>query len=248
MLAVKEVYKSFGRHQALRGINLQLPVNRTTALIGPSGSGKSTLLRIVMGLIDPDPGGHVDWEGTPIHSGVALELRRRMGYVRQDGGLFLHLTAQENIELVPKYLRWTEDRRRTRLAELCELARLEPTLLKKFPSQLSGGQRQRVSLMRALVLDPGLLLLDEPLGALDPLIRGELQEELRELFKRLGKTVVLVTHDLAEAGFLGDHLVLLDEGKIVQAGPLSDLIQNPANDFVRRFVGAQRSLAEVLFS
>lgn len=177
-----------------------------------------------------------------------LGLRRRMGYVIQSGGLFPHLSARANVELLARHVGWSAPRRAERMAELAELVHLDPGLLERYPLQLSGGQRQRVSLMRALMLDPDLLLLDEPLGALDPMIRAELQRDLREIFDRLGKTVVLVTHDLLEAGYFARRIVLMAEGRIVQQGSYSDLRERPASDLVRRFLAAQRSETDVLDS
>jgi osmoprotectant transport system ATP-binding protein len=191
------------------------------------------------GLIQPDSG-VVAFEGVPVTPANARELRRRIGFVVQDGGLFPHLTARGNVTLMARHLGWNRARIDKRLAELTALTRFPEVLLDNYPVQLSGGQRQRVSLMRALMLDPALLLLDEPLGALDPLIRSDLQADLRSIFQTLHKTVVLVTHDLAEAGFLGDTLVLLLAGRIVQQDSFSNLIQAPADAFVTRFINAQR--------
>jgi osmoprotectant transport system ATP-binding protein len=169
-------------------------------------------------------------------------LRRRMGYVVQSGGLFPHLCARDNVTLAARHLGMPRETMARRLDELRELARLPADALERYPAQLSGGQCQRVSLMRALMLDPAVLLLDEPLGALDPMIRRELQDELRRIFMTLHKTVVLVTHDLEEARFLGDRIVLLDEGRIEQDGTYEDLLERPASSFVERFVNAQRRL------
>jgi len=177
---------------------------------------------------------------------TAVELRRRMGYVIQDGGLFPHLTAAGNITLMARYLGWSRARVRDRLTELAELTHFPPEGLDRFPVQLSGGQRQRVSLMRALMLDPEVLLLDEPLGALDPMIRSGLQRELKSIFRTLRKTVILVTHDIGEAGFFGDEIVLLREGRAVQRGSLEDLVRTPAEAFVTDFVNAQRTPLETL--
>jgi osmoprotectant transport system ATP-binding protein len=239
------VRKRYGASEVLRGIDLDVEAGASTVLIGPSGCGKSTLLRLMIGLLLPDEG-EVVFEGTPLQRAQLPSLRRRMGYVIQDGGLFPHLRARDNVRLMARQLGWSARRIDARLDELAELTRFPGGALDRFPVELSGGQRQRVSLMRALMLDPDLLLLDEPLGALDPMIRAELQEDLRAIFRRLGKTVVLVTHDLGEAGFLGDRIVLLREGRIVQAGPLAELVRTPADDFVRRFVHAQRSPLEGL--
>ncbi len=206
----------------------------TTVLIGPSGCGKSTLLRLMIGLVEPSAG-QVRFEGRP----VDFEARRRIGYVIQEGGLFPHLSARRNVSLMADFLgRPSADR----VEALAELVKLPLAMLERRPDELSGGQRQRVSLMRALMLDPPLILLDEPLGALDPMIRAELQSELREIFRRLGKTVVMVTHDLAEAAWFADEILLLREGRVVQRGTLEDLVERPAEDFVVRFVQAQRGL------
>jgi osmoprotectant transport system ATP-binding protein len=239
LLELQGVSKAYNGRPALRPTNLAIPAGQTTVLIGPSGCGKSTVLRLLLGLIRPDTG-NVRFAGAPIGVDNSLELRRRMGYVVQDGGLFAHLTARANIALLARYLGWPEPRIHARLMELIDLTHFPADGLDHYPIQLSGGQRQRVGLMRALMLDPDVLLLDEPLGALDPIIRSDLQVDLRRIFRALGKTVVLVTHDLAEAGFFGDLIILLRDGKIVQQGTLTDLTQTPADPFVTRFVKAQR--------
>jgi osmoprotectant transport system ATP-binding protein len=175
-----------------------------------------------------------------------LALRRRIGYVIQDGGLFPHLRVRDNLALLPRHLRWSRSRIDARADELRDLMQLPPDVFARYPGELSGGQRQRVAVMRALMTDPPALLLDEPLGALDPLVRFELQERLRELFRAMHKTVIVVTHDLAEAAYLAPRLVLMQHGHIVQDGSASDYAQHPANDFVRRFVTAQRSMMQPL--
>ena len=243
MLQLRGVSKAFGGLPALQPTDLDVAAGRTTVLIGPSGCGKSTLLRLMIGLIEPDEGS-VRFEGEAFAAENALALRRRMGYVIQDGGLFPHMTARENVGLMARHLRWDENRIATRLAVLVELTHFPEDGLERYPVQLSGGQRQRVSLMRALMLDPKVLLLDEPLGALDPMVRSELQTELRRIFRALGKGVVLVTHDMGEAGFFGDEIVLMRGGRIVQKGVFSDFLQRPAEPFVTHFVNAQRSPLE----
>jgi osmoprotectant transport system ATP-binding protein len=245
MFELSGVSKSYGRQQALHSINLMVPPGQTTVLIGPSGCGKSTLIRLMIGLLHPDAGS-VRFDGNIISADNVQRLRFRMGYVVQDGGLFPHLTARGNVTLMARYLGWNPQRIETRLAELVELTRFPADALLRYPAQLSGGQRQRISLMRALMLDPDVLLLDEPLGALDPIIRSDLQTDLRRIFQALAKTVVLVTHDLGEAGFFGDLVVLLRGGKIVQQGTLADLVQAPADPFVTRFINAQRRPLEIL--
>lgn len=244
-LALEAVSKRYAAAVALQAVDLVLPAARTTVLIGASGSGKSTVLRTLLGLVPPDSG-RVLVQGTELTRANALSLRRRMGYVIQEGGLFPHLSARENVSLVALWLGWPPQRRAQRLAELVELVRLPADALDRYPAQLSGGQRQRVGLMRALMLDPPILLLDEPLAALDPIIRVELQEDLRRIFRKLAKSVVLVTHDLAEAGFFGDRLVLMNEGVVLQQGTLSELVHAPAGDYVARFVRAQRHPLEAL--
>jgi osmoprotectant transport system ATP-binding protein len=241
MLQLVGVTKSYDGTPALGPTDLTIPAGQSTVLIGPSGCGKSTLLRLMAGLLQPDSG-VVTFEGVPITPANARELRRRIGFVVQDGGLFPHLTARGNVTLMARHLGWSRTRIDERFVELTALTRFPVELLDQYPVQLSGGQRQRVSLMRALMLDPALLLLDEPLGALDPLIRSELQADLRGIFQELHKTVVLVTHDLGEAGFLGDTLVLMQAGRIVQQDAFDKLIQTPANEFVRRFINAQHHL------
>jgi len=243
VIELKQINKAFGATRALDRIDLRVEPGQTTVLIGPSGCGKSTLLRAVVGLIGLD-GGTASFEGSAISAQSVRALRRRMGYVIQEGGLFPHLTAAENVVLMARQLGWPEHKWRGRLAELAELTRLPIDALDRYPVELSGGQRQRVSLMRALMLDPHVLLMDEPLGALDPMIRSELQVELRAIFRRLEKTVLLVTHDLDEAGFFGDLIVLLREGRIEQQGTLEELVHKPRNEFVRAFVNAQRSMLE----
>lgn len=244
MLHLKDVSKRFGDVVALHPADLTIEGGQTTALIGPSGCGKSTILRLIIGLLEPTTG-HVEFEGERVSSSNILELRRRMGYVIQDGGLFPHLTAAQNVTLMARHLKRPAGEIQERLEKLCELTHFPKDGLNRYPVELSGGQRQRVSLMRALVLDPGVLLLDEPLGALDPMVRASLQTELKEIFQRLGRTVVLVTHDMAEAGYLGDQIVLLKEGKIVQQGTLDDLQNRPTDRFVSEFITAQRSLVQL---
>jgi osmoprotectant transport system ATP-binding protein len=237
MLEVRGVIKRYGDATALGPIDLTFAPG-TTALIGPSGCGKSTLLRVLIGLVRPDAG-EVRFDGAPLTEANLAAVRQRIGYVIQDGGLFPHLTAADNVALLATQLGWAAARVQERRAELARLVRLDEAALARFPQELSGGQRQRVSLMRALMLDPDVLLLDEPMGALDPMIRADLQADLKEIFTRLGKIVVLVTHDLAEAGLLSQRIALLRDGQIVQLGPLAAFYQAPGDPFVTRFVRAQ---------
>jgi osmoprotectant transport system ATP-binding protein len=245
MIELENVSKRYGNACAVRKVSLAVEAEETTVLIGPSGSGKSTLLRLMIGLVSPDEGRVVVGE-RQLQTDDLQQLRHRMGYVIQEGGLFPHLTGRANIALLARHLGWSDDRINTRLRELTQLVQLDANRLQQYPSELSGGQRQRVSLMRALMLNPDVLLLDEPLGALDPMIRTDLQEDLRMIFDRLDKTVVFVTHDIGEAAFFGDHTVVLREGQIEQIGKMNTLLDEPASPFVNNFIQAQRSPLEHL--
>ncbi|MGB6449567.1 MAG: ATP-binding cassette domain-containing protein [Steroidobacteraceae bacterium] len=245
MLSYEGVSKRFGSVPALDGVTLGCERGRTTALLGPSGCGKSTLLRLAVGLVRADAG-TVRIDGQPLDARRLDEVRRRIGYVIQEGGLFPHLDVRANVTLMARHLGWNAERIDERYTGLLDLVKLPPSASSRLPDELSGGQRQRVSLMRALMLDPELLLLDEPLGALDPMIRHELQRDLNELFASLRLTAVLVTHDIAEAGVLGDTLALLRAGRIVQQGSLEDLLERPVSPFVKEFVESQRGARELL--
>src|SRR6516165_8343959 len=244
LVKLEDVSKRYGEAIALCPTNLSVQSSKTTVLIGPSGCGKSTLLRLIIRLIEPDSGS-IELDGKAATADNINVLRRRIGYVIQEGGLFPHLTARANVLLMARHIGKTEEEMHNRLLELSELTRLSQNLLSRYPVELSGGQRQRVSLMRALMLSPELLLLDEPLGALDPLVRAALQKDLKEIFARLQQTVLLVTHDLAEAAYLGDQIVLMNEGRIVQQGSIADLRERPASNFVCDFINAQRGLVAI---
>ena len=245
MLTFSNISKAYDGHVALNNLSCSIPRGMTTVLIGPSGCGKSTLLKLVTGLIHPDHG-VISVDGQRVADADIGKLRRRIGYVIQDGGLFPHLNAEHNVTLMARYLGWEQERVHARLLELGRLLRFPQELLRRFPDELSGGQRQRIGLMRALMLDPDLLLLDEPLGALDPMIRYELQRELKEIFSLLHKTVLLVTHDMGEAAFFGDDIIVLRGGTLVQQGSLRQLLDEPAHDFVREFIQAQRGHWQLL--
>ncbi|MGI8821254.1 MAG: ATP-binding cassette domain-containing protein [Chthoniobacterales bacterium] len=242
LVQFQKVAKSYGDAVALQPMDFAFSRGQTTVLIGPSGCGKSTILRLIIGLLQPDSG-TIEFDGMTVSPVHLSGLRRRIGYVIQDGGLFPHLTVRENVLLLARHLGRPVGEFDALLEELCALTRFPEDLLDRFPLELSGGQRQRVSLMRALALSPELLLLDEPLGALDPMVRAGLQTDLKEIFARMGKTVILVTHDLAEAAYLGDRIVLMNEGRVVQEGTLADLRARPAGAFVTAFLEAQRSIA-----
>ncbi|MFB6278043.1 MAG: ATP-binding cassette domain-containing protein [Salinibacter sp.] len=245
MIQLNTVTKRYGDAYAARNVTLTAEAEATTVLIGPSGSGKSTLLRLMIGLTQPD-GGTVTVDDRRLTPANVQSLRRRMGYVIQEGGLFPHLTGRNNAALLARHLGWAPDRIDARIEDLTQLVQLDPNRLSQYPTELSGGQRQRVSLMRALMLDPDVLLLDEPLGALDPMIRADLQDDLRDIFRRLGKTVVFVTHNIGEAAFFGDRVVLLREGQIEQTGSMTTLLDDPASPFVTDFIQAQRAPLEQL--
>jgi osmoprotectant transport system ATP-binding protein len=244
LVKLVDLSKRYADAAALYPTNLSIERGKTTVLIGPSGCGKSTLLRLIIGLIEADSGS-IKFDGEPITSDKIDALRRRIGYVIQEGGLFPHLTARANVLLMAHHVGKSREEMQSRLVELCELTRFSDNLLPRYPVELSGGQRQRVSLMRALMLSPELLLLDEPLGALDPLVRASLQKDLKEIFGRLQQTVLFVTHDLAEAIYFGDEIVLMNEGRIVQKGSVTDLRERPSDPFVSEFINAQRGLASL---
>ena len=244
LVKLVNVSKRYADAAALHPTNLSIEHGKTTVLIGPSGCGKSTLLRLIIRLIQPDSGS-IMFEGEPITPDISDMLRRRIGYVIQEGGLFPHLTARANVVLMARHVGRSQEEMQPRLQELCDLTRFYENLLSRYPVELSGGQRQRVSLMRALMLSPELLLLDEPLGALDPLVRASLQKDLKEIFARLQETVVFVTHDLAEAIYFGDEIVLMNEGRVIQKGAVTDLRDNPADPFVSEFINAQRGLVSL---
>jgi osmoprotectant transport system ATP-binding protein len=238
MIRFHKAGKSFGSSVALRPTDLEITANKTTVLIGLSGSGKSTILRLISGLIEPSTG-WIEINGKKLVQNALLEIRRRMGYVIQSGDLFPHLTARRNISLVAEELRLGIDEINARMEQLCVLTRLARNLLDRYPVELSGGEQRRVSLTRALMLKPDILLLDEPLGALDPMARAGLLTDLKALFEEMNTTVILVTHNLVEAARLGDWIVLLNAGRIVQQGPFGELSSCPAEPFVSEFFRAQ---------
>ena len=232
MITLRRVTKHLGGRAVVDDVSLTVEAGTTHVLLGSSGSGKSTILRLVLGLLTPDAGEVI----------VDTETRapaRSLGYVVQEGALYPHLTVARNVALPARAAGWEETRQQARLDDLAELAGLERDLLGRYPAELSGGQRQRVSLMRALILDPPILLLDEPLGALDPITRAELQTQLVRIFGELRKTVVLVTHDVREAFVFGAGITLLSQGRVVQQGTFADLARRPASQFVADFLRAQ---------
>lgn len=239
MIALENITKAYGNTAVIDDLSLLVESGSTTVLIGPSGCGKSTTLKLINGLVRPE-NGSVIINNQNIGDYDIFSLRTKIGYVIQDGGLFPHLTACENVSILASYLGWKKQSISERLGELCELTKFPSEVLSRFPVQISGGQRQRVSLMRALMLDPDILLMDEPLAALDPIIRYDLQNDLKQIFNTLNKTVILVTHDINEADFFGNKIVLIKDGSVVQEGTLKQFVEYPSNSFVTKFISAQR--------
>lgn len=236
MIEFQQVSKYFGDRAAVKDLTLHVKEGAFTVLIGTSGSGKSTTLKMINRLESHDSG-TIRFAGEDIRQQPLLALRRRMGYAIQSIGLFPHWTVAQNIATVPQLLKWPKARTQARIDELMALLGLEPELRDRYPHQLSGGQQQRVGVARALAADPEVLLMDEPFGALDPVTRGALQQEMRRIHQLLGRTIVLVTHDIDEALRLADHLILMDNGEVVQQGTPLEMLTQPANAFVRTFFG-----------
>jgi osmoprotectant transport system ATP-binding protein len=232
-----------GRDQAaLDDLTLEIPAGAFCVLVGPSGGGKTTALKMVNGLI-PFDAGDIRIDGRSVRDLPLVELRRGIGYVIQQIGLFPHMTVADNIGIVPRLLGWNKKRIAERSHELLELVGLEAGDAKRYPAQLSGGQRQRVGLARALAADPPLLLMDEPFGALDPITRLRLQNELSRLHREVGKTVIFVTHDVDEAIRMGDRIAILRQGGVLAQYDTPDaILAHPADDFVAQFVGDDRAL------
>jgi len=237
MIEFQHVSKQFNGIAAVKDLSLHIPQGEFTVLIGGSGSGKSTTLKMINRLVEHDAG-RILFQGEEIRSFQPEDIRRRMGYAIQSIGLFPHWTVEKNIATVPTLLGWTRQRIRDRVTELLELLDLEPNIYRgRYPHQLSGGQQQRVGVARALAVNPEVLLMDEPFGALDPVTRATLQKEMLRIHKSSGKTIVLVTHDIDEALGLASRIVLLDKGEVVQAGTPAEILAHPVNDFVTDFVG-----------
>ncbi|WHS97592.1 MAG: Glycine betaine uptake system ATP-binding protein YehX [Pantoea stewartii] len=236
MIEFERVTKYFAGQAAVKNLSLTLAEGSFSVLLGTSGSGKSTMLKMINRLVEYDQG-DIRFRGTSIRQLDAQALRRQMGYAIQSTGLFPHWTIEKNIATVPALLGWPNARRQARIAELITLLNLDPALLRRYPHQLSGGQQQRVGVARALAADPQVLLMDEPFGALDPVTRSALQQEMLRIHQVSGCTIVLVTHDIDEALTLADNIVLLHDGEIVQQGKPLTLLTRPGNDFVRDFFG-----------
>jgi osmoprotectant transport system ATP-binding protein len=243
MITIEKLTKRYGAATVVDEVSLEIPGNSLTVIVGTSGSGKSTLLRMVNRLVEPSAG-KVLIDGRDTRDEPAHQLRRRIGYAIQGHGLFPHRTVAENIATVPRLLGWDAGRIRARVEELLRAFQLDPALYAgQFPHQLSGGQQQRVGVARALAAAPALLLMDEPFGALDPIIRAKAQDDLLEVQRRFGTTIVLVTHDMDEAFRLGDRVAVMSAGRVLQYDRPAALLTKPADPFVSRMTGiADRAL------
>lgn len=241
MILFDRVSKQYsGGAEAVKDFSLEVPSGSITVLVGSSGCGKTTLLRMVNRMVDPTSGS-VFIDDTNVADRDPVELRRGIGYVMQSGGLLPHKTVSENIQTVAKLRGYSASARRERVSDLMVTVGLDADLATRYPAQLSGGQQQRVGVARALAVDPNILLMDEPFGAVDPLVRADLQLELLAVQKKLAKTVLFVTHDIDEAFLLGDQVVILDAGAtVLQRGTPASIVANPASDFVAAFIGADR--------
>lgn len=234
--AVSKVFPDGTR--AVDDFHLVIPSRKTTVFVGSSGCGKTTLLRMINRMVEPSSGS-IEIDGDDIGGKPAVQLRRSVGYVMQNSGLLPHFTVADNIATVPVLQGQNRKAARTRALELMKTVGLDASMADRYPSQLSGGQQQRVGVARGLAADPNILLMDEPFGAVDPIVRDELQQELIRLQNDIGKTIVFVTHDIDEAFLLGDQVVILEKGaKIAQVGTPSEIVENPASDFVASFIGA----------
>ena len=234
---VKKVYR--GGSVGIEGVNLTINKGDFVCLIGTSGSGKTTTMRMINRMHDASSG-QILFNGKDIKNTDPVSLRRKIGYVIQNIGLMPHMTIYDNITLVPRLLKWPEEKKRQKAEELCKEVELPEEFLDRYPSQLSGGQQQRVGVIRALAADQDLILMDEPFGALDPITRESLQDLVSDLQKRLNKTIVFVTHDIDEALRLATKIVIMDGGKIVQNASPEEILQYPANDFVKNLLGEER--------
>lgn len=247
MIQLNQVRKVFNRSGtetvAVDSISLDIPSGETLCLIGPSGCGKTTTMKLINRLIEPTSG-EILVDDKNILDQDVFELRRSIGYVIQKGGLFPHMTVSQNIGILCELENWPKEKARSRVHDLLELVNMPPDdFADRYPRELSGGQRQRIGVARSLALDPAYILMDEPFGALDPITRKQIHEEFLSLKQRVQKTIIIVTHDMAEAFLLGDRVALMNEGRIVQIGTEDDFTQRPANEFVQEFLSHQFSEA-----
>ena len=244
MIRLEHITKRFGPSAppSVNDLCIEMPEGTTTALIGPSGCGKTTTMRMINRLIEPTSG-RIIVAGEDVTRVDPVELRRRIGYVIQQIGLFPHMSIADNIATVPRLLGWQAARIDARVDELLHLVGLDPAKVRaRFPRELSGGQRQRVGVARALAADPPVMLMDEPFGAIDPIARGRLQDEFKEILKRVRKTVVIVTHDLEEAIKMGDLIAIMKDGMLVRHDTPDAILAHPGDAFVEAFIGPDRAL------
>ena len=244
MISMREVTKTFpgSKSPAVTSLSLDVAAGETVVLVGPSGCGKTTTMKMINRLEEPSSG-TILVGGTDVMKQDAVELRRGIGYVIQSVGLMPHRTVAENVATVPKLVGWDDARTDARVRELTEMFDLDPDLLGRYPNALSGGQRQRVGVARALAVDPPVMLMDEPFGAVDPIVRSRLQDQFLRIQAELRKTIVFVTHDVDEALKMADRIAILNKGGIVeQFATPAEILRAPANDFVRRFIGGERAL------
>ena len=240
MVEFKNVSKIYpGDKVAVENINLRIERGEFVCFIGTSGGGKTTTLRMINGMLIPT-GGEITVDGKNIHEIDPIKLRRSIGYVIQNIGLMPHMTIRDNITLVPKLLKWPKEKRDTRAKELIKMVELPEEFLDRYPSELSGGQQQRIGVIRALAADQQIILMDEPFGALDPLTREALQRLVKRLQQQMGRTIIMVTHDMDEAIRLADRIVIMDQGHIIQNASPDDVLTHPANEFVANLIGPER--------
>jgi len=237
VISFQSVRRSYGQKVLFDGLSLDIPMDETTALVGESGSGKSTLLMMCNGLLAPDSGSVVVM-GEEVTQADVVAMRRRIGYAVQGAGLFPHLTAAENVSLVARLEGWSESEVKTKLASLFDLVGLSVEHGERFPYELSGGEQQRVALCRALMLDPPLMLLDEPFSALDPLTKTGIHDEFLRIQSLGQRSILLVTHDMGEAMKLAQHLVILKDGKVVQHGRVDEIRESPQDGYVQQLLGS----------
>mgnify|MGYP000897545047 FL=1 len=240
MIRFENVSMAYGTNEVIHNLNLKIEEGQLAVLIGPSGCGKTTTLQLINRLLNPTEG-NIFLNGKELRGMDPVKLRRGIGYVIQEIGLFPHMTIEQNIEIVPKLLKWPAEKRQARTLELLKLVGLDPdTYLNRYPVKLSGGQQQRIGLLRALAVEPPVILMDEPFGALDPITRETMQDEIKRLQKKLKKTVVFVTHDMDEAIKIADVIILMKDGRIVQQASPEQLLSSPADEFVEQFIGKHR--------
>lgn len=239
VIEFKEVSKIYGENVAVEHINLEIMAGEFVCLIGTSGSGKTTILRMINRMLKPSSG-QIFIKGEEISELNPVQLRRKIGYVIQNIGLMPHMTIYENITLVPRLLKWSEDKKKAKAKELLKLVELPEDFLHRYPYELSGGQQQRIGVVRALAADQDIILMDEPFGALDPITREGLQDLVKSLQEKTGKTIVLVTHDMDEALKLATKIVVMDDGHMIQQANPTELLRHPASPFVQKMIGEER--------